>query len=153
MVAVIEQRDVLWPQILWERIEALHVGLPGTVGQETERVRNLKWIIDLALLHVWLSEDDQRRSGLGYEEGFHGRESNGLILRDHAPLAIAGGEQLQNAKEQSGNHADFHENARVLLKLSPQQIEGAHGRHHKRTGDYGTAHVMRILPPGPGVED
>ena len=59
------------------------------VSQEAERIRNFNRIINLALVHIRLAEDDQRRSRLAHEQRFHGRQRDRLILGNHAALAIA----------------------------------------------------------------
>ena len=89
-----------------KRVETFHFGLPAPVGQEAERVGNDQRIVDLALSTSGWPMMHQRRARLAGEQPFHGGQGDGLIVGDHAALAIAGGKQLQDAEDQPSDHAD-----------------------------------------------
>ena len=91
MIAVVEQCNVLWPQFGWKRIQPLHLGCPAAVAEKAERLGNDQRIVDLALVHVWLTDDDQRRARLASKQGFHSRQGDRLIMGEHSALPVAGG--------------------------------------------------------------
>ena len=109
-------------------------------------------IVDLLRRNIGLAQDDQRRSGLRVPESFHRRQRHRLIARQHAALRVARRHNLQQAHEERDNHAHAHKDASLLDMFLAEQIKRAHSRHHKRSRNGRAAHVVRVLPPGPGIQ-
>ena len=68
------------------------------------------------------------------------------------PCASPVGNSCKTLDNQRRNHADANEDAPLLNVFLAEQVERADRRHHKRPGDDCAAHVVRILPPGPGIQ-
>ena len=83
-----------------KRVQALHFGLPRAVSQKAERLGNNERIVDLLLVDVRLSDENQRRSRLALEQRFHGGQRDRLMFGDHSALPVPGGKQLHNAEDQ-----------------------------------------------------
>ena len=127
--------------------------VPAAVGQHAEHSRNFQRIINLALLLVGLSHDDERRPGLAVKKPLHRSESNGLVGRDLLALPVAGREDLQDAENAAGDHAGLYENTSVLRPLTRKQVKRADCGHHEASRNRCAAHVVRVLPPCPGIQD
>ena len=106
----------------------------------------------LLLGHIGLAEDDQRRSGLRLPQRFHRGQGDRLFSRDHAACPVAGWEELQHADDQSGDHAEAHEDATLLHVFLAEQVERSDGTHDERAGDHRAAHVVRVLQPRPRIQ-
>src|SRR5581483_203011 len=76
-----------------------------------------------------------------------------LMRSHHSSLLVACGKQLKNACDAGGDDAYAHEHAPMLDVLAAEQVEGADGGHYKGSGNDGAAHVVRVLPAGPGIQN
>jgi hypothetical protein len=104
-------------------------------------------------LHVGLAQNDDRCAHLGSEEAFHGGKGHGLVIGDELALHVAGGEQLQDRRDGSDQHAALDEDAAVLFVALVEQIEGADRGHHEACGLDRAHHSVRILPQRPLVQN
>src|SRR5581483_10546777 len=123
VIAVVEQRNVLRPQILRKRVETLHVRIPAPVSKEAQHFGYDNWIVDFPLSHIWLADDHQWRSLLAGKQRFHRCECDWLMPGDHLPLPVARGIQLQDAEDAASDNAHFHEYASLRLVPAGKQIE------------------------------
>jgi hypothetical protein len=137
--------------LLGEPVESGDLGLGCAVDQEAEGVVHGDRIVDPLPLHIGLSHDDHGSTRLGVEQRFHGGRGGRLVLGHVAPVEIARGEDLEQRRNQPGDHAAANEDSSALVVASAEDVERAHGRHHEGAGDYGPAHGVDVLEPGPVV--
>ena len=152
MIAEVQERNIVRPDILRKRIQSQHLRFPATVSKKAEHLGNEDRIVDLALLHVGLPDDNERRPRPALKQSLHCRECNRLMMSHHSALGITSRKKLQEAENTAGNHTQFYEKASMLLVLSPQEVKRPYGSHCERTGDGGAAHVVGVLPPRPRVQ-
>ena len=68
-------------------------------------------------------------------------------------MKIAGGEDLQGAGDDAGDHAEAEEDGAIRAFAFLKDVERADSGHDEGGGNDGSAHVVRVLKPGPGVEE
>src|ERR1700687_71569 len=69
------------------------------------------------------------------------------------PLASTVGKSFRAAEARPRHNSHPHEDAAMGFKLSPEQVERAHGSHDECSRDYRATHVVGVLPPRPGIQD
>jgi len=70
----------------------------------------------------------------------------------HTAVQVAGGKDLKDAGDNSGDDSQLKEGAAVSFVTVLQDVERSDRRHDKRGRDHRSAHVMRVLQPRPGIQ-
>src|SRR4029077_17249608 len=145
--------DVLRPKFRGKRVQTLHSRSPAAISQETQRPRDDDWIVDSSLIHIGLTDENNRCSRLLSEQTLHGRQGRRLMTKNHLALLVSGREHLQDAEQATRHDAHFYKYASVLFVLAPNKVKRSNRGHHKRAGNGGATHVVRILPSSPGIQN
>ena len=153
VIAEIEERDIVGPEILRKFVEAFHFRAPGAVGEKAERFWKHKRIIEALFFHVGLAENHERRAALGVEKAFHGGESNRLILGDHFALAVAGGKKLDERSDDADGDGDAEKKLAEFDVALREKIERADRSHGETARLHGADHRVRVLPEAPRIEE
>src|SRR6202023_1962659 len=109
-------------------------------------------VVNALMLFIGLAQDYHWRAIFSLEEAFHRRSGHGLVPRHVFAMQVACQKNLQRGKNYTRNYSDAHKYARVVGKLSFQQVVSAHAGHDKGRGNYRSAHVVRVLQDGPRIQ-
>src|SRR5215210_6760199 len=153
VVAVVKERDVVRPVLLREGVEPLYLGVPVLVDEVAEGARHDDGVFDAPVLYVRLADEDYACLPLRFEESLHSGKRDRLVLGDLFAGEVARREEHPEAREYPHNHADFDEDASVLLVPAREQVIGAETGHDEGPAHHRPAHVVRVLRPHPRVEE
>jgi hypothetical protein len=102
-------------------------------------------VVDGALLHIRLAEDDDPGPLRSLEETLHRRQLGRLELGDLNAFSITGRPQLEDAGDQSDDHAHAPEKLSLPAMLAHEQVVSAEACQRERAGDHRAAHGVGVL--------
>jgi hypothetical protein len=138
VVTVEQQRQGGRPLVAGKVIESFDFSGGCAVDKETEDLVDAERIVDGLRLVVGLAHHDHAGAFFGMEETFHSGYRGGLVLRHVLAVEIPGGEDLQDAGDDTSHDTELEKDVTIGVFAPLEYVERADGTlvPYCRTGGF-----------------
>ena len=149
---VVEELDVVGPQVGIIFVEPVHVALERAVGEEAQDAGNLDRVVEPAILHIGFPDHGDAGHLASDEFPLHRGKRDGLVGAHHLRLLVAGRKGDEQRGDKARKRAAAQEQRGLLLVSATQLVECADGCDDERAGDDGGNLVVGELNERPVIE-